>query len=154
MSRGLGRRIERHKLERDAATMQLAHGHICASCMMLLHPTSTCAIRCSCLVPLTYSNLRWWCSYIPTTSTLLALMVVTPLQRALHDGLFLEALVHCMQYCNLHCVVVVVVVMVEWCMMHGTLCHGGVVCMRWQCVVLYSITGAQHLCMIIYHNLH
>ena len=46
--------------------------------------------------PLTYSKLRWWCSYIPTTSsnTLLALMVVTPLQLALHDGLFLEALVH------------------------------------------------------------
>ena len=33
----------------------------CASCILLLHPAPTCADGCWCPVPLTFSNLRWWC---------------------------------------------------------------------------------------------
>ena len=31
------------------------------SCMFLLHPATTCADGCWCPVPLTFSNLCWWC---------------------------------------------------------------------------------------------
>ena len=52
----------------SAMPSQLAHGHnydACkcprASCMLLLHPAPTCADGCWCPVPLTFSNLHWWC---------------------------------------------------------------------------------------------
>ena len=79
---------------------QLAHGHNygackcpCASCMLLLHPTPTCANGCWCPVPLTFSNLRWWCFSFQQLAQHSTYTCGYPLQLAL-VVFFLVPLVH------------------------------------------------------------
>ena len=111
---------------------KLARGHDdkaykcpCASCMLLPHPAPTCPDECWCPVPLTFSNLCWWCSSLEQlVQTLKLHFCATVLHMwwlpsaTCAGGLFPSstgAYTAC-TYWSLHCVVVIVVVVVYMCL--------------------------------------
>ena len=94
----------------------------CASCMFLMHPAPTCADGYWYPVPLTFSNLCWWCFSFQQLAQTLDLHLWWLPSATCAGGLFPRstgAYTACI-YCNLHCVVVVVVVVVVY-----THCHNG-----------------------------
>ena len=74
--------------------------------MLLLHPAPTCADGCWCPVPLTFSNLRWWCFSFQQLAQTLYLHLWWLPSATCAGGLFPSTTC---AYSNLHCVVVVVV---------------------------------------------
>ena len=72
--------------------------------MLLLHPAPTCVDGCWCPVPLTFSNLRWWCfSFQQLAQTLYLCSWWLP-SATCSGGLFPTT---ACAYGNLHSVVVV-----------------------------------------------
>ena len=70
--------------------------------VLLLPPVPTCADGCWCPVPLTFSNLLWWCFPFQQLAQTLSLHL---LWLPCAGGLFLSstcAFTAC-TYCNLHC---------------------------------------------------
>ena len=71
---------------------------------LLLHPTPTCTDGCWCPVPLTFSNLRWWCFSFQQLAQTLYLHLWWLPSATCAGGLFPSTTC---TYSNLHCVVVV-----------------------------------------------
>ena len=73
--------------------------------MLLLHPAPTCADRYWCPVPLTFSNLRWWCFPFQQLAQILYLHQWWLPSATCAGGLFPSSTcgyIAC-TYCNLHC---------------------------------------------------
>ena len=71
--------------------------------MLVLHPAPTCADGCWCPVPLTFSNLRWWCFSFQQLAQTLYLHLWWLPSATCAGGLFPSTTC---AYSNLHCVVV------------------------------------------------
>ena len=78
-----------------------------ASGMLLLHSAPTCADGCWCLVPLIFSNLRWWCFSFQQLAQTLYLHLWWLPSATCACGLFPSTTC---TYSNLHCAVVVAAV--------------------------------------------
>ena len=80
--------------------------------VLLLHPTPTCADGCWYPVPITFSNLRWWCFTFQLLAQTLNLHLWWLPSATCAGGLFPSSTCTytACTYCNLHCVVVVVAV--------------------------------------------
>ena len=85
--------------------------HVVSMCKLhvVAAPAPTCADGCWCPVPLTFSNLRWWCFPFQQLAQTLTLHLWWLPSATCAGGLFPSTTC---AYSNLHCVVVVVVVVV------------------------------------------
>ena len=85
--------------------------HVVSMCKLhvVAAPAPTCADGCWCPVPLTFSNLHWWCFSFQQLAQTLTLHLWWLPSATCAGGLFPSTTC---AYSNLHCVVVVVVVVV------------------------------------------
>ena len=113
--------------------MQQQHATCTLVSMFLLHPAPTCANRCWCLVPLTFSNLCRWCFSFQQLAQILY-QHLWWLPSATCTGGHLPSSTgtyNACTYCNLHCVVVVVCMYV---VVVGACGDAGYMWMRWQAI--------------------
>ena len=105
-----GTSIHRRKLERVQQQRNLHMGtttmHVVSMCKLhvIAAPAPTCADGCWCPVPLTFSNLHWWCFSFQQPAQTLYLHLWRLLFATCAGGLFPSTTC---AYTNLHCVVVV-----------------------------------------------
>ena len=93
---------------------------------LLLHPAPTCADGCWCLVPLTFSNLRWWCFSFQQLAQTLYLHLWWLPSATCAGGLFPNTTC---AHSNLHCVVVVLYYIIY--LLYITMVNCNLHCIQW-----------------------